>query len=131
MKKVIENIGKKVLDFIYDFENNEYDYEGGCYEPWNGISEKASVYMNIHFDYKGHEVTGSVYVGRDRYVEVLFESDNYENIETAVNEYVKKELNLDDWYSCAMDDMADSSMDEYQRNGFANEADYIRYRYSA
>ena len=131
MKKVIENIGKKVLDFIYDFENNEYDYDGGCYEPWNGISEKESVSMNIHFDYKGHEVTGSVYAGAKKYVEVLFESENYENIEAAVNEYVEKELDLDDWYSCAIDDMRENSMDEYQRNGFANEADYWHYRLGA
>lgn len=130
MNKVIENIGKKVLDFIYDLENNDYGFEGGCYEPENGISEGASVTIHGSIKIGGHEVTVGVWTD-DKTVEVLFENDDYENLEKAVNDYVAGEIDYNELVGLAEEDMRESYMDEWQRNGFRDEADYNRYRYSA
>ena len=131
MKKAIENIGKKVIDFLYDFDNNEYALTKGGYEPENCCYEPDNLSINIHLDYAGHEITGLVEYGSNKIVEVLFESDNYENIQEAVNEYVERELDLKDLIYEAIEDRKSYEMDEYQRNGFADEADYNRYRYGS
>ena len=127
MRKTIENIGKKVLDYIYDFDH-EYDYENGCSEPENGVYEAPDASMSIHIDFMGHEITGSV---SRKYVEVLFESDNYDNIEEAVNEYVENNLDREDWFVSVKEDIRDKTMDEFQRNGFADEQDYNRWRHAS
>lgn len=130
MKKVIENIGKKVLDFIYDFENNDFELEGGCYEPENGICEGSGVTISGHITIGGHDVTVSVWT-KSKTVEVLFEDDEYYNIEEAVNGYVAGEIDYDMVLAGAEEASREFYMDEFQRNGFAGEADYNRYRYSA
>ena len=127
MKKVIENIGKKVIEQLYDFDKNEYDYCGGCYEP--GCVESPSASMSVIFEYGNHSITVNVSSGS--YAEVLFEDDEYENLEKAVNKYVEDHFDDKDWLACVEEDVRDNSMDEWQRNGFANEADYWHYRQSA
>ncbi len=134
MKRAIENIGKKVLDFIFDFENNEYVLEQGFFEPENGINESPSLQINGFIEYAGHDVTIGVWAKDTNTVEVLFESDEYYNIEAAVNEYVQKNLDFKELMACAIDDRIESEADEWQRNGFRNADDFysfVGYRKSA
>lgn len=131
MKKSIENIGKKVVEFLYDFENNDYELEGGYYEPDNGICEAASVSIYGNLTIFGHEATVNVDTKYNGYIEVWFEDDEYFNIEEAVNKYVENKLDLRDLYTSAIEHYEINYGDEYERNGFRDEADYIRYRYSA
>ena len=127
MKKVIEDIGKKVIEQLYDFDNNEYEYYGGCNEP--DCVEGPSASMHFVFKYNEHFVTVSVSY-RD-YVEVLFEDDEYENLEQAVNDYVEKEFDESHWLACVQEDVRDNSLDEWQSHGFRDAADYYHWRYSA
>ena len=127
MRQVIENIGKKVIEQLYDFNNNEYEYDGGCYEP--GCVEGPSASMHFAFKYNNHFVTVSVSSGN--YIEVLFEDDEYENLENAVNDYVEKEFDDNDWLASVQEDVRDNSLDEWQSHGFRDAADYYHYRYGA
>lgn len=127
MKQAIENIGKEVIKQLYDFGNNEYNYEEGCYEP--NCIEGTSASMNFCFKFNSHYVTVSARY--NCYIEVLFEDDDYENLEKAVNDYVEKEFDYNDWLSCLEDDVRDNSLDEWQAHGFSDASDYYHYRYGA
>ena len=49
-------------------------------------------------------------------------SRNYRNVEAAIKEVIPS------WEE-VQEDIRENNEDEYQRNGFANEQDYLRYRY--
>lgn len=125
MKKAIENIGEKFLKEFFDFTNEytlEYDEEYGCNEAG----------MDFVSDYNHHTINGSVCVrnGRLIFIEVTLE-DEYENIENAVNDYVEAHFDSGEWYSLCVEDYRNNTMDEWQRNGFRDEADFWHYKLSA
>lgn len=125
MKELVKKIGDAILDELYDFDNNEYEYDGGCYE--HDCIEGPSASMSFCFKFHDHYVTVSV--RSNDYIEILFEDDNYENLEKAVNEYVEKEFDDNDWLSQVEDDVRDNSLDEWLQHGFRDAADYYHYRY--
>ena len=128
MKKVIETIGKKVLDEVLDVENNEYEFDGGCYEPWNGISEGPSASISTYTKVFGHYVR--INAKSDGTIEALFEDDEYPNLEKAVQQYLDEHFNGSEFLSAVIDDVKENEMDEWQRNGFASASDYYHYRYA-
>lgn len=130
MKNVIEKIGDWCIEQIFDFDRNECEYESGCVEPENGVYEKPSVSVYAKEYFNGHFVNMSANTS-DNSVEILFEDDEYENLEKAVNDYVAEKLDFDDLFYCARDDYEEHNMSIFERNGFRNEADYNHYRYSA
>ena len=129
IKQTIEKVGNKVMDFLYDFDNNDYELDGGCCEPENGIYEAPSISIRGRVTIFGHEVTVGVDTRGGGYIEVLFEDDEYENLEEAVNGYVKHTLDLRDLHASAVDHYGSNYMDEWQAHGFRDEADYNRWRY--
>ena len=126
MNKVIENIGEKVLKEFFDFKNNEYTLE---YDEEYGCNEAR---MDFVCDYNHHTINGSVCVRNGYLVTICVTlEDEYENLEKSVNEYIEGIFNSREWYALCVEDYRDSTMDEWQRNGFRDEADFWHYKLSA
>lgn len=127
MKKVIEKIGEEILDEVFDFNEHEYDFEGGGRDAYG----YDPTYASLRFCKKmyGHDVYACVDSNGD--VEVLFEENRHPNIEEAVQKYVKEHFDSTEFLSNVIDDVNECNEDEYQRNGFASARDYYNYRYSA
>ena len=122
MKELIKKIGDLVIDNFFDFGSNEY------------VLDDNEARMTFLCDYNHHTIYGSVLVrgGKLIYIEVLLEDGGeYENVEKAVNEYVEAKFDANEWYSLCVEDYRDNTMDEWQRNGFRDEADYWHYRLGA
>lgn len=130
MKKAIENIGKWAIEQLFDIQNHEYEYEGACYEPENNLYEPAKASVSFYAEYKGHDVSLYVSYGSDKIVEVFFDEDNRDNINDALEKYMNDNFDFKEFFSLIQDDVRENSMDEWQSHGFADEADYLRYRYA-
>lgn len=133
MKELIKKIGDLVIENFFDFDKNEYEYEGECSEPWNGIYEPASASMSIVVNYNCYDIDCSIkeFSGKRKYVEAVFSDKNRPNIEMALEKYLKENIAEGEFFTEVEDDYRDRTMDEWQRNGFRNEADYWHYRLGA
>lgn len=133
MKRIIEIIGKKVLDELYKFDNNDYNIEKT--DPnFPEVYDTTEASMDFNGDLnKRYFFNGSVKVvnGRLGYIEVFDYDEQYPNIEKAVQEYVNANFNADEWYSELIDYNESLCEDEWQSHGFRDEADYWRYRMGA
>lgn len=137
MKKVTENIGSMIIEKLFDFDNNDYELVGGVCEKENGINEPDTLSISFSFEYSTCEVGCYVYMagGTAKVVEATLYPQNknhkLEAIEGGVAKYLEENLDTKELWTEALDHARENSMDEYQRNGFANAADYWRYRFSA
>ena len=125
MKKVIESIGNVLVEKFYDFGNLEYD--GGCVEEYNNIYEPETITISFGHSTKNHDIDCSLKMsgGKVEYFEVLVDC---ENCEKALEDYVRENISFEDLWREALDDMRENAMDEWQRNGFSDAADYWSYR---
>lgn len=132
MKQIIENISKRVIDKFFDFDNNDYNFEGAVVEPENGIYEAERLSISFYIEIGTHTIDCALSMTGKKvdYIEAIFE-EGFENIQEAVNNYLEENLDTSELWSLAFDDVRENSMDEYQRNGFASAADYWHYRFSA
>lgn len=129
MKKVIEGIGKKVIDKFFDFDDNGFSFEGVFVEPHNEIREAESLSISFTMSVGKHDVDCFLNMTGKKVnsLEAVFADGGLDNIEEAVNEYILQNMNTDELMSLALDKTEEDSMDEYQRNGFSGYADYIGY----
>lgn len=128
MKNIIKAIGDKVIEELYNFGGNEYRVE------FDDETRKTEVYMRFNGDYhKQFFFNGSIKVvnGCLDFVEVFDYDDVRTNIANAVGEYVEKEIEAKDWFAEARRANDEFYMDDYQRNGFAGEADFWQYKLGA
>lgn len=87
MKKVIENIGKKVLDLLFDTDKNDIDYDGSLlYGNCTVLTCKAE------FDINKTSVTCHVRYEDDKLsyceVEVYRKDRDYENVQRSLQQYL-------------------------------------------
>ncbi len=127
-EQIINAIGEKVIDSLFDVENNDYEL---TYDELDG----TEMSVNISFGYKGCTVDCSVLYKGGWTIECLLTAKNenhkLELLEMAVNGYVENNMDKKELLGNMKDYSEECSMDEFQRNGFSDEADYWRYRMGA
>ena len=133
MKNIIEIIGEKILNELFDFDNNSYNVEKT--DPNHPeVYDTTEVSMSFNGDMnKRYFYDGSVKVvnGKLSYIEVFDDDKKYPNIENAVQEYINEKFDADEWYTEVLADNSRYCEDEWQSHGFRDEADYLHYRMGA
>lgn len=130
VKKTIEAIGTAIKDAIE--EQDDYEYEPGCQDADGSYPQEASISVDITFS-NAEIYCGVSWRGCTGRIECsIYPSNNkhsLENIEKAVNEWLKKNLDTDALLDGILDSVEDAYEDEWTSHGFRDEADYINYRY--
>lgn len=136
--KLIASLGEAIIEKLYELDDN-YTYEADG--EFGGFEADCKTYC-FGFEYgNGHcEVEASVTwpYGKKASLEVLLygsegrvenTSKDLSNLEEAVMDYLGEHLDTGELLDAMLDDLRECYEDEYQRNGFASERDYLTWRY--
>lgn len=134
---LIKTIGDKLIDGLYELDDN-YTYEADGEFGGREADCESSAYIEFGNGACDAECTVVWPYNKCASIEVILHGTegihekrykNIDNINDAVQEYIEKNLDVDVLLDAMLDDLRESSMDEYQRNGFASERDYLQWRY--
>lgn len=102
MKKMVENIGKRVVERLFDFGNNGYEMDGGIL----GISFTLDVCG------RALDCRASIDNGRLQYLEAMFSGGGYENVENGIEAYVRANTDVKGLWTTALGYISDYDGDE-------------------
>lgn len=134
-KKLIKSIGDAIIN-EFDALDNEFNYE---YDE-DGLNN-ASYIVSFGYEYGDTvcDIDAGVYWGSNREADVevmLYANDGkfgkqkkLDRLEEAVQDYVNANLDTDAMLEAMEEQLRDASMDEWERHGFRDAADYYHYRY--
>jgi hypothetical protein len=135
---LIACLGDAIKERLYELDDN-YTYEadvefGGfeascsCYcftfEWGNG---KCEAEATVTWPYNKSASLEVILYGGEGKVKNAYK--DLSNLEKAVTEYVDENLDTGELLDAMLDDLREAYEDEYQRNGFASERDYLTWRY--
>ena len=116
--EIITDIGERLTDAIYELNDSfEWDF---CEESG---SRSHSCTACIKYEYGGKEYDVQVWacwphIGK-----------YYDSLEQAVVEYLNANLSMSDLLSSLLEQLRDSTEDEWESHGFRDAADYYHWRY--
>lgn len=134
---LIACLGDAIIGKLYELDDNfgyEADVEFGGFEAYCSAYCFEFEWVNGRCD---AEATVTWPYNKEPSVEVLVygkkglggEDKDLSNIEKAVQDYVSRELDCQHLLDAMIEKLRVCYEDEYQRNGFASEADYLSWRY--
>ncbi len=136
--KLIASLGEAIIEKLYELDDN-YTYEADG--EFGGFEASCSAYC-FDFEYGDGscqaEATVTWPYGKKASLEVLlYGSEGHventykdlSNLEEAVTGYLQEHLDTFELLEAMRDDLRECYEDEYQRNGFASERDYLTWRY--
>lgn len=136
--KLIASLGEAIIEKLYELDDN-YTYEAdgefggfeadcrtGCFEFEYGNAH-CEVEATVTWPYNKSSTLEVLIYGTEGHVENAFK--DLSNIEKAVTAYLDEHLDDDALLDAILDDLRECYEDEYQRNGFASERDYLTWRY--
>lgn len=135
-EELVKAIGEKLIDELFELKN-EYKYEAdeygfdsasyGVFIYYEYGNSGCDVECNVIWKSRGSAdieclVYGSEGIHEKRYKKL-------DCIEKAVQEYVENNLDCECLLDAIEDDIREANMDEWERHGFRDAADYYHYRY--
>ena len=136
--KLIASLGEAIIEKLYELDDN-YTYEADG--EFGGFEASCSAYcFDFEYGRGGCQVEATVTwpYGKKASLEVLlYGSEGHventykdlSNLEQAVTDYLGEHLDTFELLEAMLDDLRVCYEDEYQRNGFASERDYLTWRY--
>lgn len=135
---LIASLGEAIIEKLYELDDN-YTYEAdgefggfeadcrtGCFDFEYGNAH-CEVEATVTWPYNKSSTLEVLIYGTEGHVENAFK--DLSNIEKAVTAYLDEHLDDDALLDAILDDLRECYEDEYQRNGFASERDYLTWRY--
>ena len=124
-KDIIKQLGDLCIAFLLKMPNSDYESEDGCltYASCGGNFECGDVEITCNYFFKRGYEEVEVVVYRDEGGIFLG------NVSVAVQEYVTRNIDFGNFRKTFQGMVDEDEMDDYERNGFASEADYMTWRY--
>lgn len=135
---LIACLGDAIKERLYELDDN-YTYEADC--EFSGFEASCSCYC-FTFEWGNGECEAEATVtwpyNKSASLEVILYGGegkvknaykDLSNLEKAVTAYLDEHLDDAALLDAMLDDLREAYEDEYQRNGFASERDYLTWRY--